>query len=163
MIVAMDLRLRRASALSIAAISAGSSMDSRPLLRRSSSKVDAFRLGAPETAAFYVAGLKPPNRQRPECTQRDSIRRVAETPQNPNRALRRFLCCWLVAAGRLERVARGVYRLPGRTLSEHRSLAEAALRDGWSQRKLTVDSLRHFATIDRVANVVRPYLESVTA
>ena len=34
----------------------------------------------------------------------------------------------LVAAGRLERVARGVYSLPGRTLSEHRSLAEAALR-----------------------------------
>ena len=165
----------------------------------------------------------------------------------------------LVAAGRLERVGRGVYSLPGRTLSEHRSLAEAALRvprgvvcllsalrvhgigtqapfevwmaiphhsptprldqpalrairmsgaalsegielvpidgvnvpvfnpaktvadcfkfrnkigldvalealrEGWSQRKLTVDSLRHFATIDRVANVVRPYLESVTA
>ena len=165
----------------------------------------------------------------------------------------------LVAAGRLERVGRGVYSLPGRTLSEHRSLAEAALRvprgvvcllsalrvhgigtqapfevwmaiphhsptprldqpalrairmsgaalsegielvpidgvnvpvfnpaktvadcfkfrnkigldvalealrEGWSQRKLTVDSLWHFATIDRVANVMRPYLESVTA
>ena len=34
----------------------------------------------------------------------------------------------LVAAGKLERVARGVYSLPGRRLSEHRSLAEAALR-----------------------------------
>lgn len=34
----------------------------------------------------------------------------------------------LVAAGKLERVARGVYSLPGRTLSEHRSLAEVALR-----------------------------------
>ena len=34
----------------------------------------------------------------------------------------------LVAAGRLERVARGVYSLPGRALSEHRSLAEVALR-----------------------------------
>lgn len=34
----------------------------------------------------------------------------------------------LVAAGKLERAARGVYSLPGRPLSEHRSLAEAALR-----------------------------------
>lgn len=164
----------------------------------------------------------------------------------------------LVAAGRLERVARGVYSLPGRALSEHRSLAEVtlrvpqgivcllsalrvhgigtqapfevwiaiphnsptpkldqpalrairmsgpalsegveptqidgvsvpvfnaaktiadcfkfrnkigldvaleALRDGWTQRKVTVDALWHYATIDRVSNVMRPYLESVT-
>jgi predicted transcriptional regulator of viral defense system len=34
----------------------------------------------------------------------------------------------LVAAGKLERVARGVYSLPGRRLSEHRSLAEATLQ-----------------------------------
>lgn len=165
----------------------------------------------------------------------------------------------LVTAGKLERVARGLYSLPGRTLSEHRSLAEVALRvprgvicllsalrvhgigtqapfevwlaipnrapvprldqpavrvvrmsgsaltegverilvdgmevpvfnvaktvvdcfkyrnkigldvalealrDGWTQRKLTMDALWHYATIDRVANVMRPYLESVTA
>jgi predicted transcriptional regulator of viral defense system len=165
----------------------------------------------------------------------------------------------LVAAGKLERVARGVYSLPGRALSEHRSLAEVALRaprgvvcllsalgvhgigsqapfevwlaipqhsptpridlpalrvmrmsgaaltegvelveidgvqvpvfgaaktvadcfkfrnkigldvalealhDGWAQRKLTMDALWHFATVNRVANVMRPYLESVTA
>ena len=165
----------------------------------------------------------------------------------------------LVSAGKLERIARGVYSLPGRALSEHRSLAEAALRvprgvvcllsalrvhgigtqspfevwmamphhvptprvdqpalrvvrmsaasltagigpikidgvsvpvfsadktvadcfkyrnkigldvalealrDGWAQRKLSMDGLWHNATIDRVANVMRPYLESVTA
>lgn len=165
----------------------------------------------------------------------------------------------LVAAGKLERVARGVYSLPGRALSEHRSLAEVALRvprgvvcllsalrvhgigtqapfevwmaiphhsptprldqpalrvvrmsgaalaegielveidgvkvpvfnaaktvadcfkyrnkigmdvalealrDGWSQRNLTMDALWHYARVDRVANVMRPYLESVTA
>jgi predicted transcriptional regulator of viral defense system len=165
----------------------------------------------------------------------------------------------LVSAGKLERVARGVYSLPGRALSEHRSLAEAALRvprgvvcllsalrvhgigtqapfevwvaiphhsptprldqpalrivrmsgaaltegiepimidgvkvpvfnaaktvadcfkyrnkigldvalealrEGWTQRKLTMDALWHYATVDRVANVMRPYLESVTA
>ena len=34
----------------------------------------------------------------------------------------------LVSASKLERIARGVYSLPGRTLSEHRSLAEVALR-----------------------------------
>jgi predicted transcriptional regulator of viral defense system len=165
----------------------------------------------------------------------------------------------LVKAGRLERVARGVYTLPGRSLSEHRSLAEAALRvprgvicllsairlhdigtqspfevwiaipqqmkapridqpalrivrmsglalskgvesrkidgvdvrafdanktvvdcfkhrykigldvalealrEGWSEKKLSIDALWRYAAIDRVANVMRPYLESVTA
>lgn len=165
----------------------------------------------------------------------------------------------LVAAGKLERVTRGVYSLPRRALSEHRSLAEVALRvprgvvcllsalrvrgigtqaplevwmaiphhtptprldqpalrvvrmsgaaltegiepvvidgvkvpvfnaaktvadcfkyrnnsgldvalealrDGWSQRKLSMDALWRYATVDRVANVMRPYLESVTA
>lgn len=34
----------------------------------------------------------------------------------------------LVAAGKLTRVARGLYSLPGRALSEHRSLAEVAIR-----------------------------------
>ena len=34
----------------------------------------------------------------------------------------------LVAAGKLDRVARGMYSLPGRAVSEHRSLAEVALR-----------------------------------
>ena len=163
----------------------------------------------------------------------------------------------LVAAGKLERVARGLYSLPGGALSEHRSLAEVALRvpqgvvcllsalrvhgigtqapfevwlaiphnsptprldqpalravrmsgaalsegiepmqidgvqvpvfnaaktvadcfkyrnkigldvalealrDGWSQRKLTMDALWQYAIIDRVTNVIRPYLESV--
>lgn len=165
----------------------------------------------------------------------------------------------LVAAGRLERVSRGLYSLPGRPLSEHRSLAEVALRvpqgvvcllsalrvhgigtqapfevwmaiphhsptpridqpalrairmsgaalsegvetlqidgvgvavfnasktvadcfkyrnkigldvalealrDGWAQRKLTADALWHYAAIDRVSNVMRPYLESIAA
>lgn len=165
----------------------------------------------------------------------------------------------LVAAGKLERVARGVYSLPGRRLSEHRSLAEAclrvpqgvvcllsalrmhdigtqapfevwiaipqnaptprldqpalrvmrmsgpalaegvevrridgvdvrvfgaektvadcfkfrnkigldvaleALRDGWSRGLLSMDALTWHATTDRVANVMRPYLESVVA
>ena len=164
----------------------------------------------------------------------------------------------LVAAGKLERVARGVYCLPGLAISEHRSLAEVvlrvpkgvvcllsalrvhgigtqapfevwlaiehrapiprldqpkirpvrmsgaafvdgiervsvdgvsvpvfnaaktvadcfkyrnkigpdvaleALRDGWAQRKFSMDEIWHFATIDRVANVMRPYLDSVT-
>jgi predicted transcriptional regulator of viral defense system len=165
----------------------------------------------------------------------------------------------LVAAGKLERVARGIYCLPGRRLSEHRSLAEVslqvpqgvicllsalrvhelgtqapfevwmaipqnapaprvdhpllrivrmsgnalaegiqtrnidgvkvpifnaektiadcfkfrnkigldvaleALRDGWSRSVLSLDELTRHAAIDRVANVMRPYLESVAA
>lgn len=163
----------------------------------------------------------------------------------------------LVAAGKLERVARGVYGLPGTAISEHRSLAEVALRvpngvvcllsalrvhgigtqapfevwlaiehrapiprldqprirpvrmsgnsftdgidhlsidgvsvavfkaaktvadcfkyrnkigldvalealrDGWAQRKFTMDEIWHFAAVDRMTNVMRPYLESV--
>lgn len=43
------------------------------------------------------------------------------------------------------------------------NVAMEALRDGWTQRKLTMDALWHYATIDRVANVMRPYLESATA
>jgi len=165
----------------------------------------------------------------------------------------------LVATGRLERVARGIYCLPGRSASEHRSLAEVSLRvgrgvvcllsalrvheigtqapfevwlaippnmpsprldqpalrivrmsgaaltegvrqvqidgvavpvfdaektvadcfkfrnkigldvalealqDGWRQKKLSMDKLWHYATVDRVANVMRPYMESLTA
>jgi predicted transcriptional regulator of viral defense system len=165
----------------------------------------------------------------------------------------------LVQAGKLERVARGLYGLPGAKISEHRSLAEVsarvpkavvcllsalrvheigtqapfevwiaipqhmatprldqpairvvrmsgealaegverlnvdgvavpvfnaartivdcfrfrnkigldvaleALRDGWSQRKFTMDHLWRYATSGRVANVMRPYIEAITA
>ena len=165
----------------------------------------------------------------------------------------------LVLSGKLERVARGLYGLPGATISEHRSLAEVlarvpksvvcllsalrvheigtqaphevwiaipqhkvtprlgqpairvvrmsdqaladgvdrlkidgvevpvfnaartvvdcfrfrnkigldvaieALRDGWRQRKFTLDDLWRHATSGRVANVMRPYIEAVTA
>lgn len=41
-------------------------------------------------------------------------------------------------------------------------VALEALRDGWSQRAMTVDALWHYASLNRVANVMRPYLESVT-
>ena len=165
----------------------------------------------------------------------------------------------LVQAGKLERVARGLYGLPGAVMSEHRSLAEVsarvpkgvvcllsalrvheigtqapfevwiaipqhmvtprldqpaihvvrmsdqaladgvdrlkidgvavpvfnaartvvdcfrfrnkigldvaleALRDGWSQRKFTLDDIWRYATNGRVANVMRPYIEAITA
>ena len=165
----------------------------------------------------------------------------------------------LVQAGKLERVARGLYGLPGAAISEHRSLAEVsarvpkgvvcllsalrvhaigtqapyevwiaipphmvsprldqpairvvrmsdaaladgadrmnidgvdvpvfnaartvvdcfrfrnkigldvaleALRDGWSQRKFTLDDLWRYATNGRVANIMRPYIEAITA
>jgi hypothetical protein len=42
-------------------------------------------------------------------------------------------------------------------------VALEALRDGWTQRKVTVDALWHYARIDRVSNVMRPYIESVIA
>ncbi|XDF35148.1 type IV toxin-antitoxin system AbiEi family antitoxin domain-containing protein [Paracidovorax avenae] len=40
-------------------------------------------------------------------------------------------------------------------------IALEALREGWTQRKVTMDELLHYASIDRVANVMRPYIESV--
>lgn len=42
-------------------------------------------------------------------------------------------------------------------------VALEALREGWSQRSLTIDALWRYATVNRVTNVMRPYLESVTA
>ena len=38
-----------------------------------------------------------------------------------------------------------------------------ALREGWAQRKVTMDELSHYARIDRVSNVMRPYMESIAA
>lgn len=42
-------------------------------------------------------------------------------------------------------------------------VALEALRDGWEQRKVSMDELAHYADIDRVSNVMRPYMESVAA
>jgi predicted transcriptional regulator of viral defense system len=40
-------------------------------------------------------------------------------------------------------------------------VALEALRDAWRQRLVTMDDLWHFAQIDRVARIMRPYLESL--
>ena len=42
-------------------------------------------------------------------------------------------------------------------------VALEALRDGWTKRKFTMDDLWRHATQDRVANVMRPYIEAITA
>ena len=42
-------------------------------------------------------------------------------------------------------------------------VALEALRDGWTKRKVTMDDLWRYAAVDRVANVMRPYLESIAA
>jgi len=41
-------------------------------------------------------------------------------------------------------------------------VALEALSDGWRKRKFTMDDLWRYARINRVANVMRPYLETVT-
>jgi hypothetical protein len=41
-------------------------------------------------------------------------------------------------------------------------VALEALRDCWKQRKATMDELWQAARVCRVANVMRPYLESLT-
>ena len=42
-------------------------------------------------------------------------------------------------------------------------VALEALRDGWRERRFTMDELWHQATRQRVANVMRPYIEAITA
>jgi predicted transcriptional regulator of viral defense system len=42
-------------------------------------------------------------------------------------------------------------------------VALEALRDGWSQRKFTLDDIWRHAARGRVANVMRPYIEAITA
>jgi hypothetical protein len=40
-------------------------------------------------------------------------------------------------------------------------VALEALDDAWSQGKVQMEDLWRYAVIDRVANVMRPYLESI--
>ena len=40
-------------------------------------------------------------------------------------------------------------------------VALEALREAWAARRMTSDEIWHYAKIDRVANVMRPYLESL--
>ena len=40
-------------------------------------------------------------------------------------------------------------------------VALEAIRDGWEQRTVSMDELSYYANIDRVSNVMRPYMESV--
>ena len=42
-------------------------------------------------------------------------------------------------------------------------VAIEALREGWRERRFTMDELWHHATTHRVANVMRPYVEAITA
>ncbi len=42
-------------------------------------------------------------------------------------------------------------------------VALEALKDAWRKRKITMDEVHHFARINRVEKVMRPYLESVAA
>jgi predicted transcriptional regulator of viral defense system len=42
-------------------------------------------------------------------------------------------------------------------------VALEALRDGWAQRKFTMDELWTHAAVNRMTNVMRPYIEAITA
>lgn len=42
-----------------------------------------------------------------------------------------------------------------------RDVAIEALRECWNQHKATMDDIRHFAEVDRVARVMRPYVEAI--
>jgi predicted transcriptional regulator of viral defense system len=40
-------------------------------------------------------------------------------------------------------------------------VALEALHDAWRQRRISLDTLWHMAQIDRVAHIMRPYLEAL--
>lgn len=40
-------------------------------------------------------------------------------------------------------------------------VAIEALREGWRERRFTIEELMHYAEVCRVSNVIRPYLETV--
>ena len=69
---------------------------------------------------------------------------------------------------KLEGVAVKVY-CPAKTVADcfkHRNkigldVALEALREGWRDRRFTMSELTDYAEIDRVANVMRPYMESL--
>jgi predicted transcriptional regulator of viral defense system len=42
-------------------------------------------------------------------------------------------------------------------------VALKALRDGWRERRFTMEELGHHATRQRVTNVMRPYIEAIAA
>ena len=42
-------------------------------------------------------------------------------------------------------------------------VAMEALREGWRTRRINMTDLWHYAKIDRVTNVMRPYLEMIAA
>ncbi len=42
-------------------------------------------------------------------------------------------------------------------------VAMEALKEGWRNKKFTIDELNHFAEICRVHNVIRPYVEAIIA
>jgi len=207
----------------------------------------------------YTMNLQPNTTQEQAVLEIARARQLLRARDLAQHKLPTIALSRLVAAGKLERVARGVYGLPGGAVSEHRSLAEVALRvpqgvvcllsalrvhgigsqapfevwlaiehrapiprldlpkirlvrmsgaaftdgiehmlfdgvsvpvfnaaktvadcfkyrnkigldvalealrDGWMQQKFTMDEIWRFATVDRVANVMRPYLESVAA
>jgi predicted transcriptional regulator of viral defense system len=41
-------------------------------------------------------------------------------------------------------------------------VALEALREGWKQRRVTMDDLQRYAEVNRMTNVMRPYLEALT-
>ncbi|MBQ0933498.1 hypothetical protein KAK07_21275, partial [Ideonella sp. 4Y16] len=41
-------------------------------------------------------------------------------------------------------------------------VALEALREAWQQRKVTMDDLWRYAKVNRMTNVMRPYLEALT-
>ena len=67
-----------------------------------------------------------------------------------------------VDRGQVGRRARGIYVKPDHATTRHTDVAVEALRDCLRKRKATPADIFEMAKIERVARVMRPYLEALT-
>ena len=123
--------------------------------------LSALRFHEIGTQAPFEVWLAIPNRVAPPRIEKPAIRVVRMSDDALAEGLRHT---------RIDGVEVPVFN-PARTVVDcfrfrnkiGLDVALEALRDGWSKRKFKLDELWHHATRQRVATVMRPYIEAITA
>lgn len=122
--------------------------------------LSALRFHEMTTQAPFEVWLAIDNKARPPKEDRLSLRIVYMSGQALTAGVEEHLIVGLPVR---------VYNIP-KTVADcfkYRNkigldVAKEALRESWYSRRCTMDELWHYAKICRVANVMRPYLESLT-
>jgi predicted transcriptional regulator of viral defense system len=122
--------------------------------------LSALRYHELGTQSPYEVWLAIPNKARPPVLEYPSLRIVRFSGAALTEGVETHL----------------VDGVPVRITSEARTVADCfkfrnkigldvaleALREAWRDRKITMNDLWHFAKVNRVTNIIRPYLESTT-